>query len=385
MSISSTSSPERYCLGGLMKDIDKETFPKEDDFCSKEQTSYHTIKDQKLSLDSVYSFRPTQLLFFPKTTKKRGEDKSEKCFIKTLLSALDDQKSTIQLQKSLMEAPKEVLNNIIKEMSGYFRTIIKNKNGNYYCSDLFKVCDKNQRIQILKEISSFLSEDCVDEYGNHPIQTLIDISCSQQEYELLLNSFGDYNHILKAAMNQNGTYVIQKLIVHIPEKFRINFNFIFLKCIPILAMDMYGVCSVIKFLNHTKNEIIEKFILNLVLSNFVYISDNKYGNYLIQNILELWWNTNKGLYLKKMCIDQFHILALNHYSSFVCDMFIKLSSLEDKKSVMSILSLRNINLFNCSDSAKIVMSKLTIALKKKDGNNYKKNNKNLLSKKKKDK
>ena len=65
MSVSSTSSPERYCLGGLMKDIDKELSPREYDFDSKDETSYKTLGEQKLSLDSFYSFKSKRTLFSP--------------------------------------------------------------------------------------------------------------------------------------------------------------------------------------------------------------------------------------------------------------------------------------------------------------------------------
>ena len=70
-----------------------------------------------------------------------------------------------------MEANKYLLNNIINEMSGTYNVIIKNKNGNFFCSDLFKVCGKNQIIIIVKEIHITFSEDSIDEYGTHPIQT----------------------------------------------------------------------------------------------------------------------------------------------------------------------------------------------------------------------
>jgi len=381
MSVSSSSSPERYCLGGLMKDIDKEPSPRDYDFDSKDQTSYKTLGEQKLSLDSIYSFHSTKALFSPCIQNNKQNDTLSMFSINSILSALNNQKSTIILQKGLMEAPKEVLNNIIKEMSGYYSSIIKNKNGNYFCSDLFKVCDKNQRIKILNEICNTISDDCIDEYGSHPIQTLIELASCEEEYKLLLMSFNDFNKILKAALNQNGTYVIQKLIVHIPEKFRMEFNLTFVKYVCILAMDMYGVCTVIKFLNYTKNEIIEKHLLNLILSNFVNISENQYGNYLVQNILEQWWNSNKGLYLKKICIDKFHILAANHYSSYVCDMFLKLSDIEDKKVLMStLINFKNVNLFNCNNSSKIIMNKLMNALKSKEGNNFKNYSKNFSSK-----
>ena len=381
MSVSSSSSPERYCLGGLMKDIDKEPSPRDYDFDSKDETSYKTSGEQKLSLDSIYSFRSSNSIFTPSIEKSNFNSEDVKIKTgspfsfskKTILSSFTSQKTTIILQKSLNNASKETLDNIIDEMSGCYSSVIRNKNGNYFCSDLFKVCDKSQRIKVLKELSNTLSEDCIDEYGTHPIQTLIELAESEDEYKLLLLSFNDYNKILRAALSQNGTYVIQKLIRHIPEKYRMEFNLIFVKFVCILSMDMYGVCTVIKFINYTKNEIIEKQLLNLILTNFVNISENQYGNYLVQNIMEQWWKTNKGLYLKKICIDKFHLLAGNHYSSYVCDIFLKLSSLEDKKLLMSsLINCKTINLFNCSNSGKIIMNKLMNALRQtKDSNNYK--------------
>ena len=122
----------------------------------------------------------------------------------------------------------------MKELKGNFRLVITNKNGNYFCSDLLKVCDQSQRIEILKELSPFISEDCSHEFGTHPIQHLIELSSSEEEYKLLLASFNDYNKVLLASLNQNGSFVIQKLIVNIPEKVRLKFNQIFVQfiCAP---------------------------------------------------------------------------------------------------------------------------------------------------------
>jgi hypothetical protein len=374
MSVFSSSSPERYCLGGLMKDIDKDLSPREYDFDSKDETSYKTLGEQKLSLDSLYSLNSQKLLFSPslenniffQNASKDNEIHSPSLFsIHSMLSSFNSQKSTIVLQNSLKEASKEELDNIIKEMSGYYSSIIKNKNGNYFCRDLLKACDKTQRKKILEELCVTMNEDCCDEFGSHPIQTLIELASSEEEYKLLLSSFNDMNKILKAALNSNGTFVIQKIFVHIPEKHRMELNLIFVKLLLILSMDMYGVCTVIKFINYTKNEVIEKLILNLILKNFVNIAENQYGNYLIQNIMENWWNSQKGLYLKKISMEKFHLLAINHYSSYVCDMLLKLSSVEDKKKIMtSLYNCKNINSIYASTSGKIIMNKLMNALKK---------------------
>ena len=375
-----------------MKDIDKDS-PREYDFDSKDETAYKTLSEQKLSLDSLYSFKSSNnnnILFSQNLEENKNINikyTTPIYDISSLLDSFNNQKTTIILQKSLQGMNKDVLDGIIHEMKGFFRMIIKDKNGNYFCSDLFKVCNKEQRINILKEISNYLSDDCINEFGTHPIQTLMELAECEEEYNLLLNSFYDYNKILKATSNQNGTYVIQKLIVHIPEKYRINFNLIFLKLICILAVDMYGVCTVIKFIDHTKNEIIEKQLLNIILSNFVNIAENQYGNYLIQNILKQWWDNDNGKFLKKICMEKFHKLARNHYSSYVCDVFLKLSNLEDKKLLMTMLiNCKTIGLFNKNNCGKIIMNKLMNGLKQQNlsnNNNIKGNNIKIVQKDKK--
>ena len=252
-----------------------------------------------------------------------------------ILTSFNSQKSTKILQKCLSGASKEIIDTILEELSGNFRTIIRNKNGNYFFSDLLKVCNKEQKLKILKELSSTISQDCTDEFATHPIQNLIELSSEEEEFKLLLSSFNNMDKILMASLNQNGAYVIQKLIVHIPERFRMDFNLIFVKFVSILARDTYGVCTVKKFIGYTQNELIVKQILNSILSNFVNISESQYGNYLIQYLLEKWWKTAEGVYLKKLIISKFQILASNHYSSFVCDLFLKLSSIEEKKNLIN--------------------------------------------------
>jgi hypothetical protein len=204
----------------------------------------------------------------------------------------------------------------------------------------------------------------VDEYGTHPIQTLIELAESEEEYKLILLSFNHYNKILNASLNSNGSYVIQKIIVHIPERYRMEFNIMFIKFLSVLSMDMYGVCTVKKFIGYTKNELLMKQILNIILTNFVNISENQYGNYLIQYLLEYWWNKNEGVFLKKLCITKFHVLATNHYSSYICDLFIKLANFNEKKLLMStIIKDKTINLLMNNTSGNIIVNKLMNSLK----------------------
>ena len=248
-------SPERYCLGGLMKDIEKELSAGDCDN-SNDITTYKSTQDKLLSSnDTCFTqfntfFSPSlenYTNFFPKSKKEESEksdsedeEENQSQFSqKNILAAFNSQKTTKQLQKSLSEEPVETIDLIVKELKGHFKEIIKNRNGNYFCSDLLKVCNQEQRIEILKELSPFISEDCTHEFATHPIQHLIELASSEEEYKLLLASFNDFNKVLLASLNQNGSFVIQKLIVNIPEKLRVQFNIIFAQFISILSRDMY--------------------------------------------------------------------------------------------------------------------------------------------------
>ena len=222
MSISS----ERYFLGGLVNEIDKDINPDLlDNTFSKDDTTYKTSKEQNIS-SSNSVFSQTSPSFFPPSLQMSSSFlnqsipiKSDKANIFTkqnLIIIFSNQKLTKELQKKLPDASNEFIDNIINQLLGTYRLVIKNKNGNYFCSDLIKKCNKEQRIKILKELSMTISQDCIDEYASHVIQKLIEYASGEEEYNLILFSFNNFNNIILSSMNKNGSFVIQKIIVIIP-------------------------------------------------------------------------------------------------------------------------------------------------------------------------
>ena len=245
------------------------------------------------------------------------------------------------LQKCLINSSKEIITFIINELKGSFREVIKNKNGNYFCSYLIKICDKNNRIKILKELSNSINEDCIDEFGTYPIQNLIQYASTEDEFQLLLLSFNNYEAILFPAIDPHGTFVIQKIIKHIPENFRTEFNSIFIKFVSFLAKDTYGAFCLEKFILYTKKESIQNKILNTIMNDFISLSTNKIGNYLIQNLLLKWWDNKKGENIKKIIKKKYSILNNNIYSLHICELYNKLNNNENN-SDSSFNSYKNI-------------------------------------------
>ena len=118
-----------------------------------------------------------------------------------IINALIDQNKTICLQNQLRTISKNDIYYIIDQLHDNFREIMKDKNVNYFCSDLFKECDQEQRIKILKELSPTLADDCLN-------QTLIEKASSEFKYKLILSSFNDYNKLLYVSLDQCGEYTV---------------------------------------------------------------------------------------------------------------------------------------------------------------------------------
>ena len=226
-----------------------------------------------------------------------------------ILNSLDDQKAIMKYQNLLIESSDEEIKLIVNDLKGKYRELILDKNGNFFCKDLFKACDRNERIEILKELSPTLSVDCCDNYATHPLQALIEYSSSSEEYELILSSFIENNNILSASINKNGAYVIQKIIARIPQRFRNKFNAIFISFFLFISKQKYGIVSAKKFIENTKGKTITQNIMNIIRNNFFDLAKDKFGNYLIPFLLEKWNNYPEVEEIKNLIIKNKDFLS----------------------------------------------------------------------------
>ena len=292
---------------------------------------------------------------------------------KAIMAYLNNQQTTIILQKILMESSNETIESIVEELKGEFRNIISDKNGNYFCNDLFKKCGQKERIKILEELSPYLSDDCINHFAAYPIQTLINFSSSEIEYQLILFSFNDYNKLFFASLDSYGNYVIQKIITKIPEHLRKGFNIIFSSFINFISRKKYGIITVKKFLDYTKDKDIISRILILVKNDFISFARDEYGNYLIQFLLEKWANLSEGNEIKKLVLQNFNVMCQQKYSSFICELIIKLLSKEEKINLIRSLDL---NEFSNTNNQHVIKIMKSLGIYKEIDNN---NNNNFLN------
>ena len=385
---------EPFYSGKITKDTDIDSVPPtQDSLISKLQTAYQRSLEQNLSLSESIDFPVNSSTLFSSNLEEENSKISPpkintnshlQLTQKTILNSFATKRTTLILQKALFEATKEEIDNIVNELSGKYRQIIKDKNGNYFCSDLVKVCNQNQRIKILKELSNTICDDCANNFGAYPIKAFIEFSSSEEEYNLLLNSFNNYNKLLFASIDPNGSKVISEIIEHIPEKFKKNFNLLFVSIFCFICTKKFGVCNAKKFVSCTKNDEIIKKIMDLVKDNFVSISTNEFGNYLIQYMLEKWWNTDEGEEIKEQIRENFRTLATNKYANFIVDLYLKLENNEEKILLIKTLKINLNNKLNNEDNSIFmrIMNSLGQLNNKNDSkntNNHKNNYKKKIS------
>ena len=385
---------EPFYSGKITKDTDIDSVPPtQDSLISKLQTAYQRSLEQNLSLSESIDFPVNSSTLFSSNLEEENSKISPpkintnshlQLTQKTILNSFATKRTTLILQKALFEATKEEIENIVNELSGKYRQIIKDKNGNYFCSDLVKVCNQNQRIKILKELSNTICDDCANNFGAYPIKTLIEFSSSEEEYNLLLNSFNNYNKLLFASIDPNGSKVISEIIEHIPEKFKKNFNLLFVSIFCFICTKKFGVCNAKKFVSCTKNDEIIKKIMDLVKDNFVSISTNEFGNYIILYMIEKWWNTDEGEEIKEQIRENFRTLATNKYANFIVDLYLKLENNEEKILLIKTLKINLNNKLNNEDNSIFmrIMNSLGQLNNKNDSkntNNHKNNYKKKIS------
>ena len=80
--------------------------------------------------------------------------------------------------------------------------------------------------------------------------------------------------------------------------------------------------------------------MKFIEQNFMNISMDQYANYLIQFLLEEWKNTPEGNEIKKLVKNNFEQMCQKKYSSFICELYIKIISPAEKLELINFLKIK---------------------------------------------
>lgn len=271
----------------------------------------------------------------PSKRKKKGPKKStadsDSLSISSVLSLTDNelysyiitQKGSREIQSILKKVTESEVDSLIAKLSSHFSDIMIDKYGNYFSQRLIQICSPNQRVALLKSIQPRFTEICINSFGTHPLQSLIEIVNMPKEREILLQCIE--GHELELALDSKGTHVIQKFISCSSEDERGNVDKNIIKELPKMINDSFGVCVLIKLIKQTSDESIKETIANYISSNnALSFIQNPYANYVVQSL----FNQNDihlcGDIINTI-VDHFFSLSMQKFSSNVVENCIRYS------------------------------------------------------------
>ncbi len=205
--------------------------------------------------------------------------------------------------KLIDKYPKACITIILNTLSKNITQVMKDNSGNYFCQNLINRSSKKQLTLILNYISQDFVSIAKDYQGTHVLQTLVEKISGEDDEKKLIIYIKDKE--LEMALDLNASHVLQKIIKKVIETKRDNINEIFLKNFYDLATNAIGVCCLKVFIFYNITPFIQEKILNLISNNLLKIANDRFGNYIIQTVLEKWGlivcNTIVNKLIKNIC------------------------------------------------------------------------------------
>ena len=275
------------------------------------------------------------------------------------------------------------INLLFQKIQDNFQEIMFNNYGNYFLQKIIQKCNKEQRFFILLKIKNNFINICKDNCGNHCIQRLIEYINSKEEEKLIKNIIK--KRLYELCYDNNSCHVIQKLITNIFKQKRNYLIKYILSNFIQLSLNINGSSITKKFIEEVKSPEINLNIIMNIENNYIKLCKDQYGNYIVQYALDCYGYLSCKNIIDKI-LENFIFLSNDKYSSNVIDkiMIILLNNnISDFIKILNFIFFNRDNLdklnnnkfgqFVVKNIIKIIPSYLKIVIKSFIVNNNSKN------------
>ena len=266
------------------------------------------------------------------------------------------------LQKMLDKIDEDDIYEIFFRVGNDITDLMCDNYANYFLQQLILKCNLKQRLYLYDKLKKNFIEVAKNMAGTHCIQSLIEPINSLKEENLLREAI--QNNLLELSYNSNSTHVIQKIICTINENNRQYINIFIFENILKLCKDVNGICIIKKFISENNSIIIRNEIIKLLIENCLEITQDQYGNYVIQHAIENFGFVN-CYNLIRIIYKNVVFLSCQKFSSNVIDKIVLNShqyNYNDFRALIEIMFL-NIQNFNLMSQNKFGMFVLQNSVK----------------------
>ena len=232
-----------------------------------------------------------------------------------IVSIIKNQKGSKIFPKYLKSTHSdEILHLIFVELFPFLSDLIIDPYANYFCKKFFTYLNQKDRIDFLKNIENNLVELSSDSIGTYPIQSIIEHLSSKNEKNIILS--GIKEGFIKLIYDAFGCHVLEKLLTCFEDEYvEFIYTYIFDNFLY-LTNNSNGIYIIKKILTFTQKKNLHEKLKNIVKKNAIFLIKQSYGNFVIQVIIENWEDYKEITDLFK---GNFFALSLEKYASNVIE------------------------------------------------------------------
>ena len=244
------------------------------------------------------------------------------------------QRGAKETEKLLKKSPNECITILIKDLNISLSKVMTDIYGNYFSQKIIQNANQNQISLILHYISHNFIDIAKDYSGTHVLQALLDVISTQEQMYLILYSIE--NKVLEMAYDNNATHVLQKIIQVVNEDKRSAINEIIINDFKNLSLSPQGICVIKKYIATNTIAKNKNRIINIIIENCLELSQDPFGNYTIQTILEEWGYKDCSEIIN-IVINNFIKLSKQKFSSNVVEKIVEISDDKQRKEIFEII------------------------------------------------
>ncbi|TKW03446.1 hypothetical protein SEVIR_7G024400v4 [Setaria viridis] len=241
-----------------------------------------------------------------------------------------DQFGSRFIQQKLENASPDEREKIFPEILSNAIALTTDVFGNYVIQKFFEFATESQLIQLADQLKGHILQLSLQMYGCRVVQKVLEVVDMDRKINIVHEL---KNSVLKCIGDQNGNHVIQKCIECVPED-RIPFVIEpILSQILVLCTHQYGCRVIQRVLEHCHDPATQSAIMNEIVQQTFHLTDDKFGNYVVQHVLEHGKPEERSSIIQKLS-GQVVILSKQKFASNVIEKCLAHGTPEERDSLI---------------------------------------------------
>ena len=278
-------------------------------------------------------------------------------YYQMFLSMITNRNGSQYLQKKLLTATSREIDLILMTLikrGNVLKSFLCDNYANYFLQQLVSQSLPHQRVVLLNSIKEHFYEISHDLSGTHCVQKLVEKVNEPEEEEIIKQCLTECSNLFLFCTEPNAAHVVYRLVDGKKLKQR-KYLFTFLRQnLPELSKTVNGSSIIKKLFTEVTSAKMIKKIVKILETHFFDLSQNQFGNYIIQDAIEHFgFQTCQGLIVS--LVKHSFNFSLQKYASNVIDKVAVV--LRSNNECMLFNQLINILILDNNNLAKLLQNK----------------------------